>query len=149
MGSTHSTFQIQRHYLVAPPILFHALTDPVAKARWFAGGDGYRVLARSMDVRPGGKEHVEGRWENGTISTFDAIYLDVVPDSRLVYAYEMHIDGRRISVSLATVEIEPSEVGSRFTITEQGAFLDGYDDAGSRESGTRMLLGQLGDALAR
>ena len=32
-------------------------------------------------------------------------------------------------------------------ITEQGAFLDGYDDAGSREHGTGHLLDALGASL--
>ncbi len=34
-------------------------------------------------------------------------------------------------------------------MTEQGAFLDGYDDAGSREHGTGFLLDKLGASLAR
>ena len=32
-------------------------------------------------------------------------------------------------------------------VTEQGAFLDGYDDAGSREQGTGYLLDALGASL--
>jgi hypothetical protein len=32
-------------------------------------------------------------------------------------------------------------------VSEQGAFLDGYDDAGSREQGTGKLLDSLGAAL--
>jgi len=32
-------------------------------------------------------------------------------------------------------------------MTEQGAFLDGYDDAGSRERGTQQLLDALGASL--
>ena len=32
-------------------------------------------------------------------------------------------------------------------VTEQGAFLDGYDDAGSREHGTGFLLDKLGASL--
>jgi hypothetical protein len=50
-------------------------------------------------------------------------------------------------VSLATIELAPAGAGTRFTITEQGAFLDGYDDAGSREHGTGLLLDRLGAAL--
>jgi hypothetical protein len=40
--------------------------------------------------------------------------------------------------------------GARTTvaITEQGVFLDGYDDAGSREHGTGLLLDALGASLA-
>jgi hypothetical protein len=34
-------------------------------------------------------------------------------------------------------------------LTEQGAFLDGYDDAGGRDRGTRGLLDQLEAALRR
>jgi len=33
-------------------------------------------------------------------------------------------------------------------VTEQGAFLDGYDDAGKREHGTGLLLDRLGAALS-
>ena len=84
---------------------------------------------------------------NGMVSTFDAVYFDVVPNERLVYAYEMHLDERKISVSLATIELKPAGAGTRLAVTEQGAFLDGYDDAGSREHGTGFLLDRLGASL--
>jgi hypothetical protein len=61
----------------------------------------------------------------------------------------MHLDDKRISVSLATVELKPAGAGTRLIYTEQGAFLDGYDDAGSREHGTRALLDNLDAALRR
>jgi hypothetical protein len=32
-------------------------------------------------------------------------------------------------------------------MTEQGAYLDGYDDAGSREKGSGFLLDALGQSL--
>jgi uncharacterized protein YndB with AHSA1/START domain len=101
-----------------------------------------------MDVRVGGRERVKGGFNGGVTTTFDAIYHDVVPLERLVYTYEMRIDERKISVSLATLENEP--VGARRTklkICEQGAFLDGYDDAGKRKHGTGDLLDKLGASL--
>jgi uncharacterized protein YndB with AHSA1/START domain len=81
------------------------------------------------------------------VSTFEAIYHDVIPNERLVYSYEMHLDDKRISVSLATLQLKA--VGGRTTlmVTEQGAFLDGYDDAGSREHGTGHLLDALSASL--
>jgi len=94
-----------------------------------------------------GREHVQGRWESGVVSTFDALYHDVVPNERIVYAYTMHLDERKISVSLATLELKPAGTGTRLVMTEQGAFLDGYDDAGSRERGTQFLLDALGRSL--
>jgi uncharacterized protein YndB with AHSA1/START domain len=72
-----------------------------------------------------------------------------VPDRRIVYAYAMQLDDVKISVSLATIEFVPSGAGTTLVLTEQGAFLDGYDDAGSREHGTGGLLDKLGVARRR
>jgi len=144
--AVHGSFTIDRVFKASPAQVFHALTDTAAKARWFAGG-GYTLLKREMDARPGGREHVQGRWSSGLVSTFDAVYFDVVADRRLVYAYEMHLDDRKISVSLATLELEPADAGTRLTLTEQGTFLEGYEDGGSREHGTRMLLDKLAASL--
>ena len=143
----HATFSLQRVYDATPAQVFRALSDKAAKARWFEGGDGYTSLEREMDVRPGGRERLKGRWASGMVSTFDAVYFDVVPNERLVYAYEMHLDDRKISVSLATMELQPEGAGTRLVVTEQGSFLDGYDDAGSRERGTGFLLDRLGASL--
>lgn len=143
----HASFSLERTYDAGPAKVFHALSDKAAKARWFEGGEGYTVLERAMDVRPGGRERLKGRWANGMTSMFDAVYYDVVPNQRLVYAYEMHLDERKISVSLATIELTPAGSGTRLTITEQGAFLDGSGDGGSRERGTGFLLDRLGASL--
>jgi hypothetical protein len=59
----------------------------------------------------------------------------------------MYMDERKISVSLATFELKAAGSGTRLILTEQGAFLDGYDDAGSRERGTNGLLDALGASL--
>ena len=50
-------------------------------------------------------------------------------------------------MSLATIEFKPAGKGTRLVLTEQGVFLDGYDDAGSREHGTGHLLDALGASL--
>lgn len=143
----HASFCIERTYRATRAQVFKALTDPAAKAQWFGGGAGHTIVAREMDVRNGGREHVKGRWDSGVVSCFDAIYHDVVKDERLVYSYEMHINERKISVSLATVELKPAGDATRIVMTEQGAFFDGYDDAGSRERGTNFLLDALGKSV--
>ena len=147
-SAAHGSFTIERVYPAAPSVVFHALTDIGAKARWFTGDDTFQMLERTMDVRPGGRERLKGRWGSGLVTTFDAVYFDVIANQRLVYAYEMHLDARKISVSLATLQLHPVGTGTRLTVTEQGTFLDGYDDAGSREKGTGFLLDRLGATLA-
>lgn len=76
-------------------------------------------------------------------------YQDIVPDERIVYTYEMHLDDVRISVSLATVEFRPAEAGTRLVYTEQGAFLDGLDAPAQREQGTGSLFDALAAELGR
>jgi uncharacterized protein YndB with AHSA1/START domain len=143
----HASFTLDRHYDAPVALLYRAFSDEVAKRRWFGGGSEWDLQSREFDFRVGGKEHLSGKWKSGMVSTFDAMYLDIVPEQRIIYAYDMHIDGKHISVSLATLLFTADGMGSKLIITEQGAFLDGYDDAGSREKGTRGLLERIADSL--
>jgi len=144
----HATFHLERSYDAPVARVWRALTDEAAKQKWFAGTPGrWELLERHMDVRVGGRERLKGRWEGGVVSTFDALYHDVVPNERLVYSYEMHLDDKKISVSLATMQLKAQGAKTTLMVTEQGAFLDGYDDAGSRERGTGYLLDALGASL--
>ncbi len=144
----HATFHLERSYDAPVARVWKALTDEAAKQAWFAGTPGrWELLERHMDVRVGGSERLRGRWEGGVVSTFDALYHDVIPNERLVYSYEMHLDDRKISVSLATMQLKTGRGKTTLMVTEQGAFLDGYDDAGAREHGTGQLLDALGASL--
>ncbi len=142
-GVAHGDFTIERSLRAPPSRVFAAWATKEAKTRWFAGGKGYRELRRDFNFEVGGREQLKGVWDNGTTTQFDACYFDIVPNERIVYAYEMHLNGRRISVSLATVEFRPAGNGTRLVVTGQGAFLDGYEDGGSREQGTGGLLDRL------
>jgi uncharacterized protein YndB with AHSA1/START domain len=146
---THGTFSLERTYPAPRSLVYQAFATLEGKAAWFEGGDGYTLVERRFDFREGGSERATGRWDSGTVSQFDATYLDIVPEERIVYAYEMRLDGVKISVSLATLEFKPAGQGTRLLITETGAFLDGYDDAGAREHGTNFLMDRVGAYLAR
>jgi uncharacterized protein YndB with AHSA1/START domain len=144
----HASFHLERTYEAPVARVWKALTDESAKQKWFSGTPGrWELLERHMDVRVGGSERVKGRWEGGVVSTFDAFYHDVIPKERLVYSYVMHLDDKKISVSLATMQLKPVGAKTTLKVSEQGAFLDGYDDAGSREQGTGHLLAALGKSL--
>ena len=146
---THGTFSLERAYDVPRERVYAAFATLEGKAAWFGGGGDYVLVERTFDFREGGTERATGRWANGTVSQFDATYFDIVPNARIVYAYEMHIDGTKISVSLATIEFKAAGAGTRLLVTETGAFLDGYDDAGSREHGTNFLMDRMGASLTR
>jgi uncharacterized protein YndB with AHSA1/START domain len=153
-SAVHGTFTMVRELPHAPERVFAAWSEPRAKAAWFSGPSGqWTPLEREMDFRVGGRERARGRWASGVITDFQAHYLDIVPLKRIVYSYTMHVDEKKISVSLATIQFEPAEAGrkagTKMTLTEQGAFLDGYDDAGSRERGTGSLMVALAKSLEK
>ena len=139
---THATFTVERTYPAPPEAVFAAWAEPSAKALWFGGGD------FELDFRVGGRVLNRGGPDGGPVFTYDARYYDIVDNERIVYAYEMHMDDTRISVSLATIELTPVSDGTRLVLTESGAFLDGHDTPEQREGGTGSLLDALGNALA-
>jgi uncharacterized protein YndB with AHSA1/START domain len=142
---THATFVLERTYPASPARVFAAWADPGVKSRWFAADEAPTEF--DLDFRVGGREINRGLGPDGRTYTYEARYQDIVPDQRIVYAYDMYLDDTRISVSLGTVQIEPAGSGTRLTYTEQGAFLDGHDTPEAREHGTRELLDALGRVL--
>ena len=144
--ATHATFCIERTYDASPARVFKAFADPKAKAIWFGGEDAWARGDAQMDFRVGGRERNTGN-HGGVTHTFDALYWEIIPGERIIYSYEMHLDGKKISVSQTTVEFKPTGKGTKLTFTEQGVFLDGFDDPKIRETGTRELMDALGASL--
>jgi uncharacterized protein YndB with AHSA1/START domain len=144
----HDSFSIERSYPVAPDRVFAAWATVDAKTQWFGNEEGIEPVGEhTLDFRVGGGEHFSAKAE-GMLFDFDATYYDIVENERIVWSYDMRMDGRRISVSLATVEISPAAGGAKLVITEQGAFLDGLDTNEQREEGTRQFLDNLAAYLA-
>jgi uncharacterized protein YndB with AHSA1/START domain len=143
----HATFVIERSYDAEPARVFAAWAEPEAKARWFGPAEGSGE--HELEFRIGGREINRGTGPDGEVYTYDARYQDIVPDERIVYAYDMYRDETRISVSLATVEFRSEGAGTRLVYTDQGAFLDGQDKPEYREQGTGGLFDALAAELER
>jgi len=132
----------------SPSHVFTAFSDQRVKARCFVGPDRCRARTIGSTFERAGA-NTSAADSGRPIHTFDAIYHDIVPDRRIVYSYEMHLDGRRISVSLATLELLPAGAGTDLVLAEQDAFLDSQDFASQREQGARELLTPGGRTSAR
>jgi uncharacterized protein YndB with AHSA1/START domain len=145
----HDSFSIERTYPVSPEKVFAAWTTIDAKGHWFGNEEGLEPVGEhTLDFRPGGGEHLSAKAE-GKLFDFDATYYDIVENERIVWSYDMHMDGKRMSVSVATVELSPIAGGTTLVLTEQGAFLDGLDTNEARKEGTEQFLDSLGAFLAR
>lgn len=148
-ATTHATFTIERIFDASPARVFAAWADPAAKARWFAGPDETITAPLQLDFRPGGHETASGKFHDGPISRYDATYYEIIPNERIISAYEMHLDHDRISVSLATIEFAAAGAGTKMTFTEQGAYLDSFDNVDARKRGTEELMDSLARELQR
>lgn len=145
----HHTFVVERTYPASPARVFAAFSNNATKRRWFAEGEGWHVDAFEADFREGGHETSAFRFEDGPKVTNDTLYLDIVPETRIVFAYAMAVAGKRISASLSSVELSESGKGTRLVYTEQGQFFDGADQPKARESGCAELFDKLAEELAR
>ena len=152
MTIKHDTFTIERTLDASPERVFEALSKPEIKARWFVGPAEWKQNERRMDFRVGGTERLSGTHAGAITSVFDATYYDIVPNERVVYVYEMTVNGRKISTSLATFRIEPTGAAqTKLVLTEQGAYFDEHPQAGneSRRRGTEFLIDQLVAVVSR
>ena len=61
----------------------------------------------------------------------------------------MTLGDRRISASLVTVELLPTDEGTDLICTHQGAFFEGADGPQLREAGWRQLFERLAKELSR
>jgi uncharacterized protein YndB with AHSA1/START domain len=142
-------FTIERRFRQSPEQTFRAFADPGLRKRWFRVPDSWTDTEWSLDFRVGGGELNAGRDHGGTHHLFRSRFHDIVDDTRIVFAYDMLLDGRLTSVSLATVELSPDDRGgTQLTFTEHGAFLDHLEAPAEREHGTDLLLDRLGAFLA-
>src|SRR5213083_793676 len=83
----HATFVVERKYEASPERAFAAWADPKAKARWYVDRD----VHLELDFRVGGREHSQGSAPDGRAYIYEAVFHDIVPDQRIVYAYEMFL----------------------------------------------------------
>lgn len=147
----HRTFSVERTYPALPSRVFAAFANPETKRRWFAESPGFEVDEFAIDFRVGGFERTLFRAAGGAAGRNDTVFLDIVPDERIVFAYSLTDEEVRTSAALTTVELAPNtdggETQTRLLLTEQVAFLDGVDGTASRLRGWGTLLDRLGDAI--
>ena len=142
----HAGFTIERRYPSAPARVVSAFADPALKERWFALPQEWVGAAHELDFRVGGREFNHGGDPSGRTHTFESRFHAIVPDRRIVFAYDMHLDGEHVSVSLTTVELEPDGAGTLLTF-HHAQFVDATA-RDNHERGWTELLGKLEAYLA-
>lgn len=148
----HNTFVLERHYPKPPERVFSALSNSDKKQKWFAASEHHDLEQFELDFRVGGVERTRYRFNSnspfpGVALATEGTIQDIVPNQRVVIASTMSLGEKRISTSLVTFELLPTEDGTDLILTHQGAFYEGSDGPEMREGGWRKLLDQLAAAM--
>jgi uncharacterized protein YndB with AHSA1/START domain len=144
----HTTFVIERELPASPKHAFRFFSEKALKERWNACHPSWTVLEDRFDFRVGGVEAKRWRTGEGHEQTFFAHYLDIVPPSRIIYAFDMSFRGERVSASLATIELVPDGTRTTMLFTEQLAFLAGREAMQMRIAGTGTGFDRLVEVVA-
>lgn len=133
---------VRRRFQARPAAVFQAWTVPDLMRRWWVPESfGITLLSLDMDPRTGGRyrfvfAHPSGEGE----MAFVGQYLDVVPDTRLVWTNEESPDG-----AVTTVTLTEHDGGTELVLTELYPNKAALDEA--IESGSTGAYGEQFDAL--
>jgi len=147
MSVAHGSFTLRRTYPAAPARVFAAWAIPEQRQRWNVHGS-WQVAEQTFDFREGGEEVKRFGPPGEPVHVARTRYENIVPDRRIVMSATTRDRGKLTSVSLITVEIDPTGAGSRLVLTYQAVLLDGGDVLANREAGWTSILDKLGAALA-
>ena len=142
-SATHTSFVIERRFAARPAAVFGAWADLEAKKRWSDCHVEEAETELTMDFRPGGRESYRAQLPGGISQRVEKVFFDIVPDARIVFAYDIEVGGKRLSASLVTVEFSAEGDATFMRMTEQLAYFDGHDDLADRIEGTREGIERL------
>jgi uncharacterized protein YndB with AHSA1/START domain len=135
---------------VPPDRVFAAFSDPSLRKRWFRVPSEPGASHHELDFRVGGHEIARGAFAPAGVREhieYRSQFVDIVADRRIVFSYQVILDGRPRWVSLVTVELAPDDGGTHMSRTEQYAFLaytgDGQQEVAHLKGSTRLQLNGL------
>ena len=148
-SATPATFTVERTFPIPRAQVFRAYSDVKMKAKWFGGPEEWERSEHKLDFRVGGRESSSGGPPGGPQHHYNGIHMDIVPDERIVLAYEILVGDTRLTVSLGTTEFKAEGHGTKLVYTEQIVFLDAPDHLEDRKKGTEALFDNLVAALGK
>lgn len=144
----HATFTVRRTFAASPARVWRAFTDLTAKRAWFVDTPGFSTYEYRLDCREGGDEFWRGTAPGGGELTLSTHFAEVAVGERILLTYEMALNGKRLSLSLQSLEFRSEPDGTALTLTEHVAHLDGMGTLDDRRSGTEQALDLLAKSLA-
>jgi len=132
-----------RTFNAPPHIVFQAWTTPELFKRWWAPKSlGVPLLSCELDVRTGGGYRLEFGQDASQSFAFFGKYIDVIPNSRIVWTNEESEGG-----AITTVTFEAKGDTTLLTLSEVYPSKEAFDAAGGAADGLPEQFEQLDELL--
>ena len=132
----------------APPRhVFRAWTEPALLKQWFAPSP-YTTPVAELDVRPGGRALIIMRAPDGTDLPNHGVYLEVVPDKRLVLTDAFTRAWEPSEKPFMTLIVTFDDEGGKTRYTARVRHWSAEDRAAHEQMGFHEGWGQCADQLA-
>jgi uncharacterized protein YndB with AHSA1/START domain len=143
--TTHETLVFERAFACPAETLYAAFADPVARMRWGLPSPTATLIYDETDFRVGGRDRSRCGARNDPRFHVDAVYLDIVPNRRIVHSEKVADGERPLSGALHTIEFSHDGAKTHLRVTVQLTSFDGEDMA----QGVRFGFGAALDNLSR
>ncbi|MGE0045204.1 MAG: SRPBCC family protein [Hyphomonadaceae bacterium] len=144
----HGAITIERAYRAPPARVFAAWRDPEAHGRWDVSHNDWEIVFDEVNFRVGGFKRSRFGPPGDLLYREDSVYLDLIENARIVFAYTVTRGQEPVTASLVTVEFSEDQGHTRLTLNEHVSNLDGSHTTNEREQGWGVALDHLGAALA-
>jgi uncharacterized protein YndB with AHSA1/START domain len=144
MTSTlHTTLVFERKISAPSESVFAAFAEPAKRAEWGTPSDTAAVIYDETDFREGGQDKFRcGSKSNPNIHGVTS-YLDIALNRRIVSSETITVDGKRLCVSLTTLELTPDGKETKLKNTTQLVSFIGQDMVNGHTTGTNASLDNL------
>lgn len=139
----HRTSTLERTYGAGPARVFRAWEDPDVRRIWGSPSDEVTIRNDAADFRVGGEDIQSCMVEGEAVATVVGRYLDIVPESRIVYSESISEGETLLGVSLVSAEFIAAGSGTRMVLTLQTVAVDGSDLLEGVEAGWSSALERL------
>lgn len=143
-GSAHHATLVFERVCDAPiQTVFAAFADPEARERWGVPSNTAVLRYESAEFRVGGRDMFRCGSKTDPCFRGETHYLDIVENRRIVWSETIDADGKRHSISLVTVELEPVHTSTSVTLTAQVVWPEGPAGIEGFKNGYEAALDNL------
>ena len=142
-ATVHATLAFERMIPAPCNQVFAAYADVDKRKKWGAPSDNTALIYDQADFREGGEDAFRCGSRSSPNIHGATRYLDVVANRRIVSTETVSVDGRRLCVSLSTLEFNPDGDHTKLKSTIQLISFVGQDIVRGHENGTNASLDNL------